>query len=168
MSGMRAMAIIVRVDRLPSLLLSFKSRNPGRLKGGFIIAGNTNSLGAGGFDGYLLAVDSTGELKWERAYGGASDDQCWSAIPTSDGGYALVGETWSSGAGAEDCWLIKTDAAGKEEWSRTYGGNNGDRAFSIEQAPDGGCVFTGHTTERSAGDLDLFIVKVGANGTANE
>ena len=132
--------------------------------GGFIIAGSTNSLGAGGFDCYLLAVDSSGELKWERTYGGESDDHCWNVIPTSDGGYAMVGETWSSGAGAEDFLLIKTDADGKEEWSRTFGGGKGDRAFSIEEADDGGFVLVGQTYSEGAGERDVYIVKTDMKG----
>ena len=108
-----------------------------------VLAGFTDSFGAGDFDCYLAVTDLDGDLQWSTTFGGAGSDRCWGVLPVGDTGYVLVGETTSSGSGAQDCYLIMTDASGNELWSKTYGGEEGDRCFSIAQAADGGFVLTG-------------------------
>ena len=75
--------------------------------GGYVIAGYTNSYGAGGFDFWLVKTDSSGNIEWSRTYGGPKSDEARSVIQTLDGGYAVVGLTQSYGAGMADFWLIK-------------------------------------------------------------
>lgn len=135
------------------------------IDGGYAVAGFTKSFGAGGFDFWLLITDRDGVQKWSKTYGGEADDRCWGLRLTPDGGYVLVGETLSSGAGAEDILLVKTDAAGKEEWSKTYGGEKGDRGFSVAVAGDGGFLLAGQTFSEGAGDRDAYVIKTDAKGT---
>jgi hypothetical protein len=80
--------------------------------GGYAIVGVTSSFGAGGVDGWLFRTDSSGNMLWNRTYGGAGTEFLDDIILTSDGGYALAGFTDSFGAGSTDLWLIKTDAVG--------------------------------------------------------
>jgi hypothetical protein len=80
--------------------------------GGYVIAGATESFGAGSWDVYLIKTDGLGDTVWTRTYGGAAEDWGWSVEETSDGGYVIAGSTCSFGAGAEDVYLIKTDADG--------------------------------------------------------
>jgi len=137
---------LVRTDSEGALLWSKALGGPGEDNGwlveevsdGFLVAGFTNSSGAGGFDCYLVKTDSDGELEWSRTYGGEADDRCWGMVPARDGGFVLVGETASSGAGEEDCLVVKTDSRGRESWSQTFGGKAGDRCFSIALTDDGG------------------------------
>jgi nitrous oxidase accessory protein NosD len=75
--------------------------------GGYLLAGYTNSFGAGGYDFWLVKTDSLGNMQWNQTYGGANDDVAYSVIQTSDGGYAVAGYTYSFGAGSSDMWLIK-------------------------------------------------------------
>ena len=75
--------------------------------GGYIVAGTTDSLGAGLSDFYLIKTDSSGNKQWENTYGGGMNDYGWCAQETSDGGFIFTGETYSSGAGSADVWLIK-------------------------------------------------------------
>ena len=132
--------------------------------GGLVLAGFTESFGAGGFDCYLIRTDLEGEMQWSKTFGGKDNDRCWAVLPASDGGYVLVGETTSFGSGAEDCYLIKTDASGNEVWSKTFGGEKGDRCFSITQADDGGFLLVGQTYSEGAGDRDVYLVKTDASG----
>ncbi len=133
---------------------------------GFILSGYTNSSGAGGYDFYLIKTNTTGELQWSRTYGGPGDDYCWALAPTRDGGFVLVGETESFGAGEDDFYLVKTDGMGTEQWSKTYGGSKGDRCFGVApiEGGNGGYVLAGQTYSSGAGDRDVFVIKTKANG----
>ena len=75
--------------------------------GGYIIVGWTASYGAGGYDVYLIKVDANGNIRWNKTFGGGRDDWGRSVQQTSDGGYIIVGETMSYGAGGGDVYLIK-------------------------------------------------------------
>ena len=79
---------------------------------GYIIAGGTNSYGAGGEDVYLIKIDSIGDILWTKSFGGVGGDACYSVQQTSDEGFILAGYTKSFGAGSYDGYLIKTDANG--------------------------------------------------------
>src|SRR5208337_5095326 len=75
---------------------------------------------------------------WSQTYGGSGDDEAYSLIQTSDGGYALAGFTNSSGAGSYDFRLVKTNSTGSMTWSQTYGGTGDDEAYSVIQTNDTG------------------------------
>ena len=104
--------------------------------GGYAMAGYTRSYGAGEDDFWLVKIDGSGSMQWNRTYGGTGADIASSLIETSDGGYALVGYTGSFGAGGDDFWLVKTDDSGNMQWNQTYGGNGEDYAFSLVQTSD--------------------------------
>ena len=132
--------------------------------GGYALAGYTASFGAVLIDFWLVKTDSAGNLVWSQTYGGANFDEAYSMIQTSDGGYALAGYTESFGAGAADFWLVKTDSAGNLVWSRTYGGANGDVAYSVIQTSDGGYALACMTASFGAGWSDFWLVKTDSTG----
>jgi len=77
--------------------------------GGYAIAGRTRSFGSGKCDIWLVKTDEFGNHLWNQTYGGPEDDIAREIIETSDGGYAMAGETSSFGHGSRDFWLVKTD-----------------------------------------------------------
>ena len=132
--------------------------------GGYIVAGSTESFGAGGYDVYLIKLDENGNMVWEKTYGGSDDDRAYSIQQTTDGGYIVAGRTNSFGAGYADVYLIKLDADGKMVWEKTYGGSDDDGAWSIQQTKDGGYIVAGYTSSFGAGGLDVYVIKLDANG----
>ncbi|MFZ8835347.1 MAG: hypothetical protein ACO2O5_14320, partial [Candidatus Caldipriscus sp.] len=94
--------------------------------GGYIVAGGTNSFGAGSYDIFLIKTDANGNIIWAKTYGGTDNDWAYSVQQTSDGGYIVAGSTYSFGAGSYDIFLIKTDANGNIIWAKTYGGTDWD------------------------------------------
>src|SRR2546427_10709040 len=80
--------------------------------GGFIVAGTTNSFGAGGFDMWVVRLDSLGHVVWQRTYGGTGNDFALSVDQTPDGGFIVAGNTASFGAGSYDAWVLRLDAMG--------------------------------------------------------
>jgi hypothetical protein len=127
---------------------------------GYIIAGYTNSFGAGNSDVYLIKTNSAGDTLWTRTYGGGEDDVGYSVQQTTDGGYVIAGYTNSFGAGNSDVYLIKTDASGDTLWTRTYGSNNNDYGYSVQQTEDGGYVIAGYTRFYS----DVYLIKTDSLG----
>ena len=59
---------------------------------------------------------------------------------------------------------MKTDGRGNREWQRTFGGEEYDVAFSVQQTADGGYVIAGFTTSYGAGDRDTYLVKTDGEG----
>jgi hypothetical protein len=77
--------------------------------GGYATAGCTDSYGVGGFDFWLVKTDSSGNMQWNKTYGGAQDDFARALVQSGDGGYAMAGDTNSFyGAGLGNFWLVKT------------------------------------------------------------
>jgi hypothetical protein len=74
---------------------------------GYLIAGYTESFGAGSKDYYVIKTDSLGDEIWSATYGGVSDDGSYSAAQTADEGYIIAGNTFSFGSGAGDIWLLR-------------------------------------------------------------
>ena len=133
--------------------------------GGFILAGYTQSYGAGGTDVYLVMTDSSGYGTWfTRTFGGSGDDSGFSVQQTTDGGFIITGNTESYGAGGRDVYLIKTDSSGYEQWSRTFGGSNDEGGYSVEQTSDGGFIIAGYTESYGAGESDVYLIKTDSSG----
>ncbi|MCW3999956.1 MAG: hypothetical protein NWE93_06935 [Candidatus Bathyarchaeota archaeon] len=129
-------------------------------EGGYAFAGITNSSGCGYEDVWLIKTDDSGNLLWNRTYGGALNDESYCAIQTPDGGYALAGSTYAFGAGYWDAWLIKTDTEGNVLWRQTYGGVGDDQAVSAVLTSDGSFVMSGSTTTFGDGAWDAWLLKV--------
>jgi hypothetical protein len=132
--------------------------------GGYAIAGLTKSFGAGDYDVYVVKLDAHGNLQWTKTIGGPGNEMGQSLIQTSDGGYAIAGATTSFGAGYADVYVVKLDANGNLQWTKTIGGKNTEEGFSLIQTSDGGYAIAGYTTSFGAGYADVYVVKLDANG----
>jgi len=133
--------------------------------GGYIVVGDTYSFGAGGLDIWVLKLRSDGTVEWQKTYGGESNDVAHSIRQTNDEGYIVAGETKSFGVGDVDLWVLKLRAEGMVEWQKTCGGKSKDVARSIRQTSDGGYIVVGETESFGAGDVDLWVLKLRADGT---
>ncbi len=151
--------------------------------GGFIIAGTTRS-NDGDVTGYkdwedywVVKLDSSGAIQWQKTYGGSKDDEARSIIQTSDGGYIVAGYSNSTDGdvtgnkGGFDHWIVKLDNTGSIQWQKNFGGGEDDRAYAIQQTTDGGYIVAG-TARSNDGDVtgykdweDYWVVKLDGNGT---
>ena len=133
--------------------------------GGYIVAGYTQSFGAGRYDGWVLKLNADGSVAWQKTYGGSSDDYAYAIQQTGDGGYIVGGFTQSFGAGNYDAWVLKLNADGSVAWQKTYGGSGNDYANAIQQTGDGGYIVAGYTQSFGAGNYDAWVLKLNADGS---
>lgn len=130
--------------------------------GGFALVGYSRSAdGDVGFneglhDHWIVKLDASGNLQWERSYGFSGSDQAFSITQTADGGYFSAGfldVTASGGAGNEgrnanrhgvgEFWAHKLDAQGELLWRRYFGGTNNDRAYATLETASGNLMLVG-------------------------
>lgn len=139
----------------------------------FLIQTKDRAYAIGGYVWYPLNVKSEfllvklrpdGSVDWARSYGGQLHDEASSLIQTKDGGYLLVGNTRSFGAGENDILVIKTDSRGAVSWAKTYGGEGNEIARSAIQVDDG-YVLAGLTNSFGAGGNDILVLKINEKGS---
>lgn len=146
---------------LPSEFCSVKQTSDN----GYIITGTTSGFGVGSTDIILIKTDETGNVIWSKTFGAASDNEyAYDVLQSADSGYIIAGKTYSFGAGWYDAYIVKTDASGNLQWSKTVGGAQNDAAHSVKQVTDGGFVFGGETQNSGNGTLDFYLFKTDIQG----
>ncbi len=111
-----------------------------------------------------MPTSSHAQASWNRAFGGPANDVGNTVIQTSDGGYLVVGTTESFGAGLSDCWLVKLDSLGDSLWTRTYGAESRDHAWSVIQTNDGAYLIAGDTRAQGNDYSDMWLLKIDSQG----
>jgi hypothetical protein len=133
--------------------------------GGYIVAGDTRSFGAGLYDIWILKLDSSGLIEWQRTYGDSKSDMVRSIRQTSDRGYIVAGTSYTFGPGSKAIWILKLTSTGDIEWQHSYGGNDSDSAKSVLQTSDGGYIVLAQTGSFGVGLSDLLIYKLSSTGS---
>lgn len=162
--------------------------------GGFIlggyslsdISGNKTEANIGGWDYWIVKLDSIGVIEWQNTIGGNFNDYLTSIQETSDNGFIVGGysnsaisgdkseDTWGGGAGF-DYWVVKLDSTGNINWQNTIGGIGDDYLSDVQQTFDGGFILAGYSNSDISGDKtdptigltsanDFWIVKIDSVG----
>ena len=150
--------------------------------GGYIVAGFTLSndgdvSGNHGFSDYwVVKLNSTGAIQWQKCLGGNSWERAQSVQQTADGGYIVAGNSNSNDGnvsgnhGTDDFWIVKLSNAGAIQWQKCLGGSDGETPYSIQQTTDGGYIVAGFTLSNDGdvsgnhGYFDYWIVKLNSAG----
>jgi hypothetical protein len=114
-------------------------------------------------DVLIVKLTLAGEPIWEKTYGGDATDQAFCVEATEDGGFLVLAETDSFGAGERDLYVLKLDASGDLVWSETYGRAGIEWAKDLLAVSDGGFLLIGETDSFGV-SFDAYVVKIDENG----
>jgi hypothetical protein len=148
------------------------------------ISGDKTENSRGSSDYWIVKLDSSGNIEWQRTLGGNQSDGLNSIMQTADNGYILGGVSTSEISGEKsegtrglnpsyDYWILKLDSSGVIEWQKTYGGDDYDQLITIKQTADLGYIVAGNSrsnanydkTENSRGYIDYWILRLNSQGS---
>lgn len=125
--------------------------------GGYIVCGSTSSADGdvgsnyGGTDAWLLRTDASGNLLWQKNFGGSGDDVFKAVHVLANGNLIFAGGTSSNDGdvsgnkGGWDFWIVSTDASGNLLWSYCYGGSLDEMANDLASSGDTAFIAVGYT-----------------------
>jgi hypothetical protein len=125
---------------------------------------------------WVVKLNQSGTIQWQRSYGGSGWDDSYMIKPTIDNGYIIIAESSSQDGDLSepsnytDIWILKINSVGNIVWNKTYGGNFNDHGGSIIPLSDGSFVFSGYSNSTigditsNQGGFDYWIVKIDSNG----
>jgi hypothetical protein len=149
------------------------------LDGGYILTGYTTSNNGdvsgvhGDVDSWVVKLSSIGVIEWQKCLGGSAAEYPRAIQQTTDGGYVLIGKTYSNNGdvngnhGLDDVWVVKLSSLGSIQWQKCLGGSLWEQGISITQTLDGGYILTGWTGSNDGnvsgnhgGGFDAWVVKL--------
>jgi uncharacterized repeat protein (TIGR01451 family) len=153
--------------------------------GGFILTGKTNSNNGditglhGSFDIWVAKLTSSGNLSWQKCFGGTDEDRGFIIRETGSNNYILGTETFSSngditgfhGPFGQDIWVALLDNLGTPIWKRALGGSNLEEFGDIEPTKEGGFIIAGGTSSNDGDVSDIhvygdgWLVKLNSDGS---
>lgn len=152
--------------------------------GGYMIVGNTKSsdgdisFNLGEVNIWLVKIDQSGNLLYEKTFGGSIGEASYGIFPSSDGNYYILGVAYSSDGDisydpyptSNDFWIIKIDGEGNIIWDKIVGGNGYDQPYRGYATTDGGIMAAGWTNSSDGdvshyyGSYDMWMVKLNSEG----
>ncbi|MCX2718627.1 hypothetical protein [Lentiprolixibacter aurantiacus] len=150
--------------------------------GGFVMAGFSESddfditSSRGSYDFWVVKISSTGELVWERSFGGSGIEIAYDIAKTKTNSYLITGHTFStdqdvaSNNGEADSWLIHLSDEGNLIWEQTYGGSSFDAAHSVKVISENQILIAGNAKSNglgqipNAGENDMWLAKTDLQG----
>ncbi|MBK9414818.1 MAG: T9SS type A sorting domain-containing protein [Bacteroidetes bacterium] len=143
----------------PDLAYSVAINNSGN----YFIAGTSSSGGNGGYDGYLICLDVSGTILWEKYYGGSDWDFIYSVEVMPDQSILLAGESYSFSNGGTDAWVLHLNSSGDTTWTNNFGSTGNDAFKNICQSPTA-IYLSGYIDSTDADGMDGYLIKLDLTG----
>ncbi len=144
------------------------------------VSGNKTAPQFGNADYWVIKTDASGNLIWNKTFGGINYDELYGAVLSADGNIFLggvsnsdvSGNKTSAVKGADDYWLVKINMNGDLLWDKTFGTTSFDFMIDLVATPDGGAILGGQSdgnaefdkSEYSKGLLDCWLLKIDGSG----
>ena len=128
------------------------------------VSGNKSNSSMGGYDYWVVKLDGSGNVIWNKTFGGGNNDLAAAVINTSDGGYLVGGSSISNKTGSKssisfgksyDYWVLKLDVNGNIQWDKTMGGTYTDKLTSLAELPNGKFLVGGYAYSSKTGSKTL-------------
>jgi hypothetical protein len=150
--------------------------------GGYLCVGSTFSNNGdvsgnhGEEDGWVVMLDKSGNIEWQKTFGGAGTESFHGVTRTLAGEYLLVGLTSSTDGdvnenkGISDAWVVKIDRKGNLQWQKTFGGTGNETLLDVTEMLDGAFLMVGSTDSNDGdvsgnhGSTDAWVVSIDKNG----
>ncbi len=135
----------------------------------------THGLG----EGWIVKMDSIGNMLWEKTYGGSNGDNFFDGFLSYDSTcFYFLGNSYSTDGdcvdnpypGSDNYWIVKTDNSGNIKWSKMYGNNAHQELETGTSVNDGGVIAFGYTTSAGGdvstyyGERDMWAIKLDSLG----
>jgi len=152
--------------------------------GGYIVIGQSRSHNGdvsgnhGGFDYWVVKLNGTGAIEWQKALGGSGEDYGRAIEQTDDNGYVAIGLAGSfdgdvlGNDGGADFWVVKLSETGEIQWQKTLGGSMAETGHAVKQTKDGGFILAGDAWSNDGdvtgvqGKTDIWVVKLSPVSTS--
>ena len=150
--------------------------------GNFLIMGSSDSddvdinNNKGTYDFWVVKLNNTGTLLWEKSFGGTEIDEARAITTTSDSNFFIAGDSrsndidLSTNNGAADVWIIKINSDGDLLWEKTFGGSSFDGVKAIYKTQNNEFLVAGNSRSsdgnltKNNGQNDAWIFKINAQG----
>ena len=150
--------------------------------GNFLIMGSSDSddvdiiNNKGTYDFWVVKLNNTGTLLWEKSFGGSEIDEARAITTTADGNFFIAGDSrsndidLSTNNGAADVWIIKINSDGDLLWEKTFGGSSFDGVKAIYKTQNNEFLVAGNSRSsdgnltKNNGQNDAWIFKINAQG----
>ena len=119
----------------------------------------TPNANHGGYDIWLIKLDSNGNLLWQKNYGGSNDDKSTDIFPYYPNKFFISGYSKSSDGdltqnhGNYDYWLFQIDTNGNIIWQKSYGGSGIDKNPHFFKDDDGYEFSVAGSSNSNDGDI---------------
>lgn len=151
--------------------------------GNYLIIGSSDSNDVdinnnkGSYDFWTIKLSSSGDLIWEKSFGGSEIDEAKAIAATNDGNFLIVGDTRSNdtdvstNSGAADVWIIKINPEGELLWEKTFGGSSFDSVQAIHKTQNNEFIVAGNSRStdgdltKNNGQNDAWLFKINNQGT---
>ncbi|MCB0526436.1 MAG: T9SS type A sorting domain-containing protein [Lewinellaceae bacterium] len=155
--------------------------------GGYAVTGISGSYNTGQvsgsqgfFDFWIVKLNLTGDIEWQKPIGGSSEDYGRAIVQTNDGGYVVGGFTSSDDGdvknsdGTINYWVVKLAPDGKIQFQKTFGGSNVDSAYDLQNTTDGGYIIAGESMSNDGdvtgnhGKSDMWVVRIRGTNSSSQ
>jgi hypothetical protein len=133
-------------------------------EGGIVVAGERGRTGSEDRDAFAICIGDDGRTRWSRVIESPGDQRVFQVARTDEGTFLLAGTTAAVGQAARDVYVVSLDAAGRPLRTWSFGGEPDDVGHGVLALPAGGALVTGYGATYSAGDNDVYLLRLDRNG----
>jgi hypothetical protein len=132
--------------------------------GGLVVAGHSRSFSGMQYDGWIVRLDRSGQLVWDRKLGSIRDERVYGTV-VHQHGIVIAGLARTAGTDGNEAWVVGLDHNGHQQWERFIGGRGNDKARTVAASAEGGFLVGGTGQQPGTGHTDGLLIHLQDDGT---